>query len=138
MTALLVGGLIGLERQRRHKSAGLRTHMIVSLGAAIFALIPLQAGSDASALSRAIQGVATGVGFLGAGEIIQASRRHSTTPKVKGLTSAAAIWVTAAVGLCAGCGLWQLAIAGSLLTLVTLEMIKKIEQTMGENSELDD
>lgn len=138
--ALLVGGLIGWERQKRRKAAGLRTHMLVSLGAAIFALISLQATAnpDAQALSRTIQGVATGVGFLGAGEIIQASRHNSGTPQVKGLTSAASIWVTAALGLASGCGLWQLAIAGSVLTLITLEVIKKLEQTMHSTLDQDD
>ncbi len=138
--ALGVGGLIGWERQRRRKAAGLRTHMLVSLGAAIFALIPLQLSDHPSsdALSRAIQGVATGVGFLGAGEIIQASRRNSPTPQVKGLTSAASIWVTAALGLASGCGLWQLAIAGSFLTLITLEVIKRVEQfATGSKSDSD-
>jgi putative Mg2+ transporter-C (MgtC) family protein len=141
LLALAVGGLIGWERQRRRKAAGLRTHMLVSLGAGIFALIPLQLtlNPDPDALSRAVQGVATGVGFLGAGEIIQASRLNSTTPQVKGLTSAASIWVTAALGLASGCGLWQLAIAGSFLTLITLEVIKRLEQfAIRSETDLDD
>ncbi|NET36769.1 MAG: MgtC/SapB family protein [Cyanothece sp. SIO1E1] len=91
--ALLVGGVIGWNRQVHGKAAGLRTHMLVSLGAALFVLIPLQIGisQPADALSRVIQGVATGIGFLGAGEILERSRQGSSKPTIKGLTSAAAI-----------------------------------------------
>jgi putative Mg2+ transporter-C (MgtC) family protein len=127
--ALLMGGVVGWNRQRRGKSAGLRTHMLVSLGTALFVLIPLQESLSMSAdgVSRVIQGIATGVGFLGAGEILHLSR-HDRDPKVKGLTSAASIWVTAALGIVCGCGWWQLAISGTVLTLLTLSGVKKLEE----------
>jgi putative Mg2+ transporter-C (MgtC) family protein len=129
--ALTVGGIIGLDRQKRHKAAGLRTHMLVSLGAALFVLAPSQVtqNPDGEALSRTIQGVATGVGFLGAGEILHFTGAKSSEVRVKGLTSAASIWVTAALGVVAGCALWELAIVGSLLTLLTLEGVKRLEQS---------
>jgi putative Mg2+ transporter-C (MgtC) family protein len=129
--ALVVGAIIGLERQVRHKPAGLRTHTLVSLGSAVFTLIIMQAdGSQSSrdALSRVIQGIAAGVGFLGAGEIVRQSSQESQRLEIHGLTSAAAIWVSAALGIAAGCGLWQLALIGALLTFLVLTVFKKLEK----------
>ncbi|MDJ0708198.1 MAG: MgtC/SapB family protein [Leptolyngbyaceae cyanobacterium MO_188.B28] len=128
--ALVMGGVIGWNRQIHRKAAGLRTHMLVSLGAALFVLIPLQIGPDLSpdALSRTIQGVATGIGFLGAGEIFYFSSRAEDRPVVKGLTSAAAIWVSAALGVVAGCGLWQMCLIGGVIILFILVGAKKLEQ----------
>jgi putative Mg2+ transporter-C (MgtC) family protein len=130
--ALLAGGVIGWNRQAAGKPAGLRTHMLVSLGAAIFVLIPLLSSSSTSidSLSRAIQGVATGVGFLGAGEILHGSARESNKLSVKGLTSAATIWVTAALGMVAGCGFWQLSLLSTLMTLFILSGAKKLERVV--------
>ncbi|MBE9004796.1 MgtC/SapB family protein [Fortiea sp. LEGE XX443] len=130
--ALVLGGVIGIERQLRRKSAGLRTHMLVSLASALFTLIPLQTGmlqSSPDALSRVIQGIAAGVGFLGAGEIIRESSQKSQHPEVHGLTSAAAIWVSAALGIAAGCGLWQLGLISALLTILVLNLFKKLENS---------
>lgn len=129
--ALLSGAVIGLERQLRNKSAGLRTHMLVSLGAAIFTLIPLstvELQPSADSLSRVIQGIAAGVGFLGAGEILHESSKDSQRPEVHGLTSAAAVWVSASLGVTAGCGLWQLALMGALLTFIVLNVFKRLER----------
>jgi putative Mg2+ transporter-C (MgtC) family protein len=127
--ATLIGGAIGLNRQTAGKAAGLRTHMLVSLGAALFVMVTLTDGSaNSDALSRTIQGVATGVGFLGAGEIIQLSRLSEGKPKVKGLTSAASIWATAALGVVAACGLWWVAIWGTLLVLLILSGAKSLER----------
>jgi putative Mg2+ transporter-C (MgtC) family protein len=129
--ALVIGAIIGLERQIRHKPAGLRTHMLVSLGSAIFTLIIMQTdGSQSSddALSRVIQGIAAGVGFLGAGEIVRQSSQESQQLEIHGLTSAAAIWVSAALGIAAGCGLWQLALVAALLTFLVLTVFKRLEK----------
>ncbi|MBG1243637.1 MgtC/SapB family protein [Nostoc sp. NZL] len=128
--ALLIGAIIGLDREIRRKPAGLRTHMLVSFGSAIFILIIMQTGGlqdTTDALSRVIQGIATGVGFLGAGEIVRQSPQESQRLEIHGLTSAAAIWVSAALGIAAGCGLWQLGLIGSLLTLVVLNIFKRLE-----------
>ncbi|AFZ25900.1 putative membrane protein [Cylindrospermum stagnale PCC 7417] len=130
--ALLFGAVIGLERQRQNKPAGLRTHMLVSLASAIFTLIPMQiSGMQPSpdAISRVIQGIATGVGFLGAGEIVRQSSELPHKPKIRGLTSAAAIWVSAALGITAGCGLWQLGLISVVLTFTVLNFFKKLEKT---------
>lgn len=129
--ALLVGAIVGLERQIRHKPAGLRTHMLVSFGAALFVLIPLQistAQEGRDAISRVIQGVAAGIGFLGAGEILHESHESSNLAQVRGLTSAAAIWVCAALGVAAGCGLWQMGLIGAALSLLVLSLFKKFEK----------
>ncbi|MBD2197115.1 MULTISPECIES: MgtC/SapB family protein [Calothrix] len=129
--ALLTGAIIGLERQLRHKPAGLRTHMLVSLGSAIYTLIPLSTAGmnpSADALSRVIQGIAAGVGFLGAGEILRQSPNESQRTEIHGLTSAAAVWVSAALGIAAGCGLWELGLIGAVLTFLVLNFFKKLER----------
>ena len=106
--------------------------MLVSLGAAIFVMIPLlTSDADSSdALSRAVQGVATGVGFLGAGEILQQPSQTSSKPRIKGLTSAATIWLTAALGIVAGCGFWQLILVATLITLFVLSIVKQLERVV--------
>ncbi|MCC5628473.1 MgtC/SapB family protein [Nostoc sphaeroides] len=129
--ALFIGAIIGLERQIRRKPAGLRTHMLVSFGSAVFTLIIMQTdGSQSSrdALSRVIQGIAAGVGFLGAGEIVRQSSQESQRLEIHGLTSAAAIWVSAALGIAAGCGLWQLGLIAALLTFLVLTVFKRLEK----------
>lgn len=126
-----MGAIIGFDRQLKNKPAGLRTHMLVSFGSALFVLVPLQIGTaeqSAEGLSRVIQGITTGVGFLGAGEILRESQQKSQEMVViRGLTSAAAIWVSAALGIAAGCGLWQLSLMGAVLSLLVLRFVKKLE-----------
>ncbi len=134
--ALLVGCIIGINRQKGGRPAGMRTFMLVSLGAALFVMIPLQADGDSSfananALSRTVQGVTSGVGFIGAGLILQQSPRpdrHHETPKVRGLTTAACVWTAAALGAAIGCGLWEMGLIGALLTLITLSGVKRLSR----------
>ncbi len=131
--ALLAGGAIGFNRQKGGRPAGMRTFMLVSMGAAFFVMIPLQAEGDSSfattnALSRTIQGVATGVGFLGAGLILQESSRKSGVVKVRGLTTAATIWAAAGIGAAIGCGLWQMGVLGTLFVLLTLGGVKQVKE----------
>lgn len=133
--ALIIGCVIGLNRQQSGRPAGMRTFMLVSMGAAMFVMIPLQAEDDSpfatsNALSRTIQGVATGVGFLGAGLILHDSSRKSATPKVRGLTTAASVWMAAGLGAAIGCGLWQMALMGAALTLLTLGGMKRIKRSI--------
>lgn len=129
--ATLAGGMVGFERQIERKPAGLRTHMLVSLGAALFILVGIQTGmvqAEPSTISRIMQGLIAGIGFLGAGEIFS-NARHSpdAVMKIQGLTSAAAIWISAALGTAAGCGLWFLSLAGGTLTMLILWAVKKLE-----------
>ena len=101
--AALLGGLIGAEREAVGKAAGLRTHMLVALGAALFVVAPAAGGLGEGDLGRIIQGVAAGIGFIGAGTIL----KLADSREIKGLTTAASIWLTAAVGVAAGVGpLW--------------------------------
>src|SRR4051812_11515789 len=97
LVALALGGLLGYERESIGASAGLRTHMLVSLGCALFILIPVQAGMQIEDVSRVLQGVAAGIGFIGAGAILKQSNQND----IRGLTTAASIWTTAAIGVAA-------------------------------------
>jgi putative Mg2+ transporter-C (MgtC) family protein len=130
--ALVFGAILGIERQIGRKPAGLRTHMLVSLGSALLVIVPLQivdtAAEGRDAISRAIQGIAAGVGFIGAGEILRENQSQTRLERVRGLTSAAAIWVSAGLGVAAGCGLWQMGLIGSVLALIVLTVFKKLEQ----------
>jgi putative Mg2+ transporter-C (MgtC) family protein len=124
--AALLGGLLGYDRERRGKKAGFRTHMLVSLGAALFVLIVLQASGDATDISRVIQGVVVGIGFLGAGSIV----KHQDTDEIQGLTTAASVWFTSAVGLAAGNGRFAAALMGTVLALVVLMTLAPLERWM--------
>lgn len=142
--ALVIGGVVGWNRQLSGKPAGLRTHMLVSFGSAIFVLVALQPDFrnpsntySSDSLSRVIQGISTGIGFLGAGEILRQSDTVSGKIKVRGLTSAAAIWVSAALGIAIGAGLWPISLIGTLLTVLTLGLVKKLEQRMEKNKGSD-
>src|SRR5688572_995007 len=114
--AALLGGLIGIEREWTGKAAGLRTHMTVALGCAAFMLVALESSDDAGNTSRVIQGIAAGIGFIGAGTILKRSEEED----IKGLTSAAAIWLTAAVGAGAGAGQGWLAFIAVAIAFVIL------------------
>ena len=121
--AVLMGTIIGYKRERDGKSAGLRTHIIVSLGSALFVLSVAEAGATSGELTRVVQGVATGIGFVGAGCIVKPNEqevRGAVRGAVRGLTTAADIWLTAAVGVCAGLGLPTIAITGMLLAIIAL------------------
>jgi len=118
--ASLLGGLLGFERQHERKSAGIRTHMLVGLGSALFTMVPAEIGMD---VSRVIQGVAAGIGFLGAGTILKLSEAH----EIKGLTTAACIWMTAAMGTAVGAGRIGLAAISVGLALLILYVLHRIE-----------
>lgn len=128
--AALIGGIIGLERLRDGRAAGLRTHMLVALGSALFTLTPLEGGMKSSDLSRVIQGIAAGIGFLGAGNIVKLSDQH----RVEGLTTAASIWLTAAAGMAVGAGwLWP-AIFGVFLAWLILAKLRNFEHHFRESN----
>lgn len=124
LLAALLGGVLGFERERSGKAAGLRTHMLVSVGAALFVLIPQQAGMSLSDLSRVIQGVVAGIGFIGAGAIL----KQAAEQEVKGLTTAAGLWLTAAIGIAAGLGRETSAILGAFLAFIILSALLRASQ----------
>ena len=113
--AALLGGILGFEREHKGKAAGVRTHMLVALGAALFVLVPQMSGSQADAMSRVIQGVVAGIGFLGAGTILK--NNDGDEGHVKGLTTAAGLWMTAAIGVAAGLGREATAVLSTVLAL---------------------
>jgi putative Mg2+ transporter-C (MgtC) family protein len=120
--AALLGGLLGIEREQHGKAAGVRTHMLVAMGSALFVLLSLQAGMSGSDLSRVMQGIIAGIGFLGAGTILKGDDEE----KVKGLTTAAGIWLTAAIGVAAGMGRESTAVLSTLLALAIFSLMPRL------------
>jgi len=127
LLAIALGALIGYQRERSSKAAGLRTHTLISLGAAVFTVVSIFGFSGAVDPSRVAAGVVAGVGFIGAGVIFRGMRGEGVTgvAGVAGLTTAASIWASAAVGLAAGAGLWLIAVIAGLATVGIL-LIPKV------------
>ena len=113
------GAVLGAEREASGKAAGLRTHVLVALGASLFVVFPSESGMASSDLSRVIQGVATGIGFLGAGTIL----KRKNGEQVEGLTTAASIWLTAAVGMAVGAGELFLPLFAVVLGWIVLRLL---------------
>jgi putative Mg2+ transporter-C (MgtC) family protein len=129
--AMLAGAVIGIDRELRNKPAGLRTHSMVSIGAAIVVLATLGSSPGSpDALSRAIQGIITGIGFLGAGVIMQYERER----RVEGLTTAASIWVAAGLGIACGAGLVELVGIAMLAAILVLVGGNWIEGALGRRA----
>jgi putative Mg2+ transporter-C (MgtC) family protein len=122
LAAVMAGGVIGIDREMRRKPAGLKTHALVALGAALVVLVIVRATPagvvNIDAVSRVIQGVLAGVGLLGGGAILKTNT--SPLESIHGLTTAASIWLVAALGIACGTGEWLAAIAGALLALLVL------------------
>jgi putative Mg2+ transporter-C (MgtC) family protein len=131
--ALVVGGLVGIQRELTHKPAGLRTHMLLALGTALIIVAAQEAGMSKSDLSRVVQGLFTGIGFLGGGAILKLTAEH----EIHGLTTAAGIWITAAASAAAGLGQLPLAVAGVCLGLVVLAAFVKVERHLGHLASKD-
>jgi putative Mg2+ transporter-C (MgtC) family protein len=126
VVAVLLGAAIGWEREKRRSAAGLRTHMLVALGAALFVVAPAQAGMEGDALSRVLQGVISGIGFLGAGAVLKLSEQG----EIRGLTTAASIWATAAIGIAVGSGREATALLATLIVVVILSVLARLEQRL--------
>lgn len=123
----LLGGIIGVEREFRAKEAGVRTHFIVALGSALFMIISQFAfGDKTHDVSRVAAQVVSGIGFIGAGVII--FQRNV----IRGVTTAAGLWVAAAIGMAAGDGMYSVAIAATILTLACLEMMHFVNMQVSE------
>ncbi|WP_197527036.1 MgtC/SapB family protein [Pirellulimonas nuda] len=121
--AVALGGVIGAERELDGHWAGVRTHMMVSLGAAIFSIVAQPFCQESPAqITRVIQGVAAGIGFLGAGTILKLDHKR----KVMGLTTAASIWLAAAVGTAVGLGQLPLAVASTAMAIVVLLFLRPL------------
>jgi len=136
--AAVLGGLLGLERELNGHFAGLRTHMMVAIGCAVFVVAGLNiSGNQQEAATRVIQGVAAGIGFLGAGTILKLDNER----KIKGLTTASSIWLAAALGTVAGMAEYALAAAATAIALVILAVLRPIERViahyMNANDESD-
>lgn len=127
--AVLLGGVVGYQRERAGKPAGLRTHILVSLGTAVFVLACHGSGMSSDGLSRVIQGIVTGIGFIGAGTILKLDDER----KIVGLTTSAGIWMTAAIGVAVGLGTLGVAMLSTLLTLIVLALVAPIENLIDKN-----
>lgn len=124
VVAAVLGGLIGAEREWVGKAAGLRTHMMVSLGAALFVLVPIETGIGEGDITRVIQGIATGIGFIGAGTIL----KRADANQIQGLTTAATIWLTGAVGIAVGAGQMWLGIVCAISAWVILYILTGLDR----------
>jgi putative Mg2+ transporter-C (MgtC) family protein len=124
--AAVLGGAIGLEREYHHKPAGLRTNMLIALGSALFSILSVELGAGAGSPDRIAAQVVTGIGFLGAGAILRSGEN------IHGLTTAATIWVNAAIGMAAGLGSYVVATGAATLTLIVLAILPHIERRFEE------
>ena len=123
LAAIVLGGILGVQRAHVGKAAGMRTHMLVSLGAAIVVLLPHLTGMSSADLSRIIQGTLTGIGFIGGGVILKMSEQH----QIVGITTAASIWLTATIGIATGTGRLGLAVVGTILAFIILTFFGWLE-----------
>lgn len=121
--ATLFGAAIGIERERAGKPAGFRTHILITVGTALFVIACSGAGLTVEGLSRVIQGIVTGIGFLGAGSILKLNDERN----IQGLTTAAGVWMTAAIGVTVGLGSVGLALIGTILALIILTIVGLVE-----------
>lgn len=127
LVAAVLGGLLGLERERKGRAAGIKTHILVSTGSALFVMSPLLAEVDMADVTRVMQGIVSGIGFLGAGAIIKLGEGE----RVRGLTTAAGIWTTSAIGMAAGVGE---SFAALVTTVVALSVFFLIPRVIGSRA----
>jgi len=123
IAATVFGAIVGFERERAGKPAGLRTHTLVCLGTTVFVLACASVGMSSDGLSRVIQGIVTGIGFIGAGSILKLSEERD----IRGLTTAAGIWMTAAIGVSVGLGSLGVAGLSTLLAVIILAVVGAVE-----------
>ncbi len=122
LLAAVLGAAIGLERERRDHPAGMRTHLLVSVGSATFTVLSMHAFASGADSSRVAAQIVSGIGFLGAGAIL----KYGAT--VRGLTTAASLWAVAAVGMAAGAGAWSIAIAATVIVILSLWPLHAVEE----------
>ena len=119
VAATILGAIVGFEREKAGKPAGLRTHILVCLGTAVVVLACAGANMNLDGLSRVIQGIVTGIGFIGAGSILKLNEERD----IQGLTTAAGLWMTAAIGIAVGLGELGVALISTALTLIVLALV---------------
>lgn len=129
LLAMFLGGILGLERETKGRPAGLRTHMLVALGAALFTAVPVNTSSNAD-LAQIVKGIAAGVGFLGAGAILKKSGDEGD---IRGITTAASIWLTAAIGFAVGAGRYGEATLATACAWLVLYALHLVEWRLGFN-----
>jgi len=139
IAATLLGAVVGFQREKARKPAGLRTHILVSLGTAVFVLACSGVGMSMDGLSRVIQGIVTGIGFIGAGSILKLNEERD----IQGLTTAAGVWMTAAIGVAVGLGSLGVALLSTFFTLIILALAGPLEdeaerRKMGNVEERDE
>ena len=123
----MLGGLIGLERELHHKPAGLRTNILICLAAALFTNLALSIGGDSyDSTSRLLQGVITGVGFIGAGAVIRGNR------SIHGITTAASIWLVTGIGIACGFGMYDAAVGVTVIALIILWGLHPLDRRIRE------
>ena len=122
LTAAVLGGMLGMERESKGRAAGLKTHILVSIGSALFVMAPLLSGIEPGEVTRVMQGIVSGIGFLGAGAIIKLERDG----RIEGLTTAAGIWMVSAVGMAAGMGSEIMALATTLIALAVVNALPRV------------
>jgi putative Mg2+ transporter-C (MgtC) family protein len=133
LLAAVLGAILGAEREMRQRAAGFRTNTLIALGSAAFTLISIQmAQSDGGDPTRIPSQVVTGIGFLGGGAILRGQG------DIRGLTTAATVWVNAAIGMAAGAGFYALAITATLVTLLVLTVFLRIENYMTRHAQMAD
>jgi putative Mg2+ transporter-C (MgtC) family protein len=123
IVAALLGALVGMQREKAGKPAGVRTHILVCLGTAVVVLSSSRMGMNLDGQSRVIQGIVTGIGFIGAGSILKLSEERD----IQGLTTAAGLWMTAAIGIACGGGQIGIALISAVLTVIILALANVIE-----------
>lgn len=131
LLALLAGAVIGAQRERTGKPAGLRTHMLVALGTTTFVIAGVEYGMHEDAMSRVIQGLVTGIGFLGAGTILKLADEQ----EIKGLTTAASVWATAALSIAIGLGQYVLTLLVLILSWIILAVFMRVESAINPQSQ---
>src|SRR6478672_6923160 len=127
VAAMILGGIVGVQRESTRKPAGLRTHVLVSVATAAFIIACSASGMSSDGLSRVIQGIVTGIGFIGAGSILKLDKERN----IQGLTTSGGIWIAAGIGVAVGLGVLGLALLATFLTFIILTFVGSLDSRNG-------
>jgi len=131
LLAAVLGAALGIERELRRRPAGLRTNILIAVGAALFTMVSLEFAGASGSSDRIAAQIVTGVGFLGGGAILRSGK------SIHGMTTAATIWVNAAIGMAAGVGAMMIATTATLVTLIVLAALLPIERYFDQRAGID-